>query len=260
MNSATATPPEPPVPSVDKSGQRVRKMFGEISGRYDFMNHFLSGGVDYYWRWKTVRTIPPKGAAPILDVCTGTGDLAFSWWKKAKGRVAVIGSDFTHEMLELANEKLDKKNIADNKASVTFVEADTQQLPFPDNHFQIVSVAFGIRNVADTNAGLQEMLRVCKPGGSVVVLEFSLPTNRFLKAAYLWYFKNVLPKIGQLLARNQQSAYNYLPDTVSEFPYGKAFADRMTSCGMETVKWKPMTFGISTLYYGTKPQPESSTT
>ena len=210
MNAATATElaENSDQTSVDKSGQRVRRMFGEISSRYDFMNHFLSGGVDYYWRWKTVRTIPPTGDAPILDVCTGTGDLAFSWWNKAGGRVPVIGSDFTHEMLQLANEKRDRKNIRENQQPITFLEADTQQLPFPADHFQIVSVAFGLRNVSDTDAGLKEMIRVCKPGGSVVVLEFSLPRNRVFRSAYLWYFKNVLPKLGQLLARNKQSAYN----------------------------------------------------
>ena len=251
MNTATAEPPQ--TESVDKSGKRVRRMFGEISQSYDFMNHFLSGGVDYYWRWKTVRTIPPTGDEPVLDVCTGTGDLAFSWWKKAKGRVAVVGSDFTHEMLAIANDKRDKKKLDSKKAPITFIEADTQQLPFPDDHFQIVSVAFGLRNVADTDEGLKEMIRVCKPGGSVAVLEFSLPTNRVFRSIYLWYFKNILPKLGQMLARNQQSAYNYLPDSVSEFPYGKALADRMENCGLQTVAFKPLTFGISTLYYGRKP-------
>jgi demethylmenaquinone methyltransferase/2-methoxy-6-polyprenyl-1,4-benzoquinol methylase len=261
MNAATATETteDSDQTTVDKSGQRVRRMFGEISSRYDFMNHFLSGGVDYFWRWVTVRTIPPTGDAPILDVCTGTGDLAFSWWKKAGGRVAVIGTDFTPEMLQLANEKRDRKKIGENQQPITFLEADTQQLPFPADHFQIVSVAFGLRNVSDTDAGLKEMIRVCKPGGSVVVLEFSLPKNRVFRSAYLWYFKNVLPKLGQLLARNKQSAYNYLPDSVSEFPYGKVLADRMQMCGLETVKWKALTFGISTLYYGRKPPTESPT-
>ena len=260
MNTVTADQPTDRVDetTVDKSGQRVRRMFGEISSRYDFMNHFLSGGVDYYWRWKTVRTIPPTGDEPVLDVCTGTGDLAFSWWKKAGGRVPVFGSDFTREMLDLANEKLGRKKIKPDQKPITFVEADTQQLPFPADHFQIVSVAFGLRNVSDTDAGLKEMIRVCKPGGSVVVLEFSLPKNRVFRSVYLWYFKNVLPKLGQLLARNKQSAYNYLPDSVSEFPHGKALADRMENCGLETVKWKPLTFGISTLYYGRKPQTESA--
>ncbi len=134
-----------------------------------------------------------------------------------------------------------------------FLEADTQQLPFDDDCFQIVSVAFGLRNVTDTERGLREMTRVCRPGGQVVVLEFSLPGNRVLRAIYRWYFRHVLPRIGQLLARNRQSAYNYLPESVSEFPYGDALADKMRTCGMEDVTWTPLTFGVATLYRGRKP-------
>jgi demethylmenaquinone methyltransferase/2-methoxy-6-polyprenyl-1,4-benzoquinol methylase len=239
--------------NVDKSGNRVRQMFGEISGRYDFLNHVLSGGTDIYWRWRTVRLVRPAGDAPVLDVCTGTGDLAFAWYKKAKG-AKVVGADFTHEMLEIANTKRDKKLEAASHKDVTFVEADTQDLPFESDAFQIVSVAFGLRNVADTHAGLKEMTRVCKPGGQVVVLEFSVPRNKAFGAVYAWYFKNILPKIGQLLARNSQAAYNYLPASVSEFPHGQALANIMTECGLTDVKFKPLTFGIATIYYGTKPQ------
>lgn len=237
--------------NVDKSGNRVRQMFGEISGRYDFLNHFLSGGTDIYWRWRTVRLCRPSGDDPVLDVCTGTGDLAFAWYKKAYG-AKVVGADFTHEMLEIANDKRDKKLEAANHKDVTFVEADTQDLPFESDTFQIVSVAFGLRNVTDTHAGLREMTRVCKPGGQVVVLEFSVPRNKIFGAVYAWYFRNILPKIGQLLARNSQAAYNYLPASVSEFPHGQALVDIMTECGLKDVKFKPLTFGIATIYYGTR--------
>lgn len=238
--------------NVDKSGNRVRQMFGEISGRYDFLNHFLSGGTDIYWRWRTVRLVPPSGSAPVLDVCTGTGDLAFAWYKRAKG-AKVVGADFTHEMLEIANDKRDRKLKQPLHKDVTFVEADTQQLPFESDTFEIVSVAFGLRNVNNTQAGLREMARVCKPGGNVVVLEFSVPTNKIFGSVYAWYFRNILPKIGQLLARNSQAAYNYLPASVSEFPHGQELADIMTECGLEDVKFKPLTFGIATIYYGRKP-------
>lgn len=245
---------------VDKSGDRVRQMFGEISGRYDFLNHLLSGGTDYYWRWRTVRAVPPRGDAPILDVCTGTGDLAIAYWKKGRGEVPVFGADFTPEMLEIARKKFatTKSKIAQSSlaasrtAGITFQEADTQALPFDDNQFQIVSVAFGLRNVSDTRLGLKEMIRVCQPGGRVAVLEFSLPGNRLLRGLYLWYFRHVLPKIGQLLARNRQSAYNYLPASVSEFPYGQQLADIMTDCGLTNVTWTPLTFGVATLYLGEK--------
>jgi demethylmenaquinone methyltransferase/2-methoxy-6-polyprenyl-1,4-benzoquinol methylase len=133
-----------------------------------------------------------------------------------------------------------------------FVEADTQELPFPDDTFQIVSVAFGLRNVADTARGLREMTRVCRRGGRVVVLEFSLPTNPLLRGLYGWYFRNVLPRIGQLLSRNGQQAYNYLPESVSEFPYGEKLATLMRDCGLAEVRFAPLTFGVATLYIGVK--------
>lgn len=239
---------------VDKSGDRVREMFGEISGRYDFLNHLLSGGTDYYWRWRTVRACPPQGVAPILDVCTGTGDLAIAYWKKSAGKVPVFGTDFTPQMLQIAREKFAKmrSSAAGESAEIDFLEADTQSLPFEDDWFQIVSVAFGLRNVSDTRLGLKEMIRVCRPGGHVVILEFSLPGNRLLRGLYLWYFRHVLPKVGQWLMRNRQSAYSYLPASVSEFPYGAALADIMTECGLIDVAWTPLTFGIATMYLGEK--------
>lgn len=237
--------------NVDKSDARVRRMFGEISGRYDFLNHFLSGGTDIYWRWRTVRAAKPVADAPILDVCSGTGDLAFAWHKKTSARV--VGTDFTFEMLQHANRKRDRKLTQRRRSEVTFLEADTQQLPFISDAFQIVSVAFGLRNVADTRAGLREMIRVCRPGGQVIVLEFSVPKNRVFGSVYSWYFRNVLPKLGQLIARNSQSAYNYLPDSVSEFPHGQALADIMAECGLGDVTFRPLTFGVATAYFGTKP-------
>lgn len=249
--------------TVDKSEERIRQMFGEISPRYDFLNHLLSGGTDYYWRWRAVRAVKISEEAPLLDVCSGTGDLAIAFWKHYRGRVAVIGTDFTHEMLGLANAKRDARGIPSDERPggpqpLTFLEADTQHLPFPDDRFEIVSVAFGLRNVTDTRQGLREMIRVCRPGGTVMVLEFSLPANSLFRRLYLWYFRNVLPKIGQLFARNRQAAYNYLPASVSEFPCGEALAGIMRECGLGPVRWKPLTFGIATLYCGVKPHAESA--
>ena len=134
---------------VDKSERRIREMFGEISPRYDFLNHFLSAGSDYYWRYRTVRRAPPDGSLPILDVCTGTGDLAIAYWRRAKGNVRVVGADFTHEMLRLARQKIPHHTGRGRdgclpEASLQFIEADTQRLPFADDQFQIVSVAFGL--------------------------------------------------------------------------------------------------------------------
>jgi len=237
--------------TVDKSGERVRRMFGEIAPRYDLLNHLLSGGIDVYWRWRTIRAAPPDGDAPILDVCTGTGDLALAYARAADG-VSVVGADFTHEMLIRAH---DKHSALGHSAKAGFLEADTLQLPFANDQFQIVSVAFGLRNVADTRAGLHEMTRVCRPAGRVVVLEFSTPRNRAFGALYRWYFRHVLPRVGQFLARNRQSAYSYLPQSVSEFPDGPKLADIMRECGLSSVSYRPLTGGIATLYIGRKAAP-----
>lgn len=242
--------------TVDKSEARVRQMFGEISGRYDLMNHVLSGGVDVYWRWRTVRAVPLRGEAPVLDVCTGTGDLALAYWKAGRGKVPVMATDFTPEMLRIAETKRDrwkKSHPAADAAPLAFQEADTQHLPFADDQFQIVSVAFGLRNVTSTEKGLREMVRVCQPGGRVAILEFSMPGNPVMNWIYRMYFRFVLPRIGQFFARNRQEAYNYLPESVSQFPYGKALAAIMSSCGLSEVRWTPLTFGIATLYVGQKP-------
>ena len=242
-----------PQRGVDKSGDRVRRMFGEISQRYDLMNHLLSGGIDIYWRSYTVKKVPPVGTAPILDVCTGTGDLALTYWNAGKRNIPVFGTDFTPEMLEIARKKVSKVTGTENPgARIEFSEADTQQLPFPDNQFQIVSVAFGLRNVSDTQAGLREMVRVCQPGGSIAVLEFAQPTLPGLAGMYRWYFKNILPRVGQLFAKNREEAYHYLPASVSEFPCGQALVEIMGECGLHHVTYTPLTFGIAALYVGQK--------
>jgi demethylmenaquinone methyltransferase / 2-methoxy-6-polyprenyl-1,4-benzoquinol methylase len=234
---------------VDKSSDRVRQMFGEIAGRYDFLNHLLSLGIDRYWRWQTVRRVPPRGELPILDLCTGTGDLAFAYDRAAGGNVNIVGADFCHEMLEIGRKKA---ATADSDGRITFLEADAQSLPLPTGTFQIVSVAFGLRNVADTDRGLAEMVRVAAPGGRVAVLEFSSPTREPFKSAYGWYFRNVLPRIGQLISRNSASAYEYLPQSVGEFPQGEALAARMRAAGLADVRCYPLTFGVATLYVGMK--------
>jgi demethylmenaquinone methyltransferase/2-methoxy-6-polyprenyl-1,4-benzoquinol methylase len=235
--------------TVDKSGRRVRRMFGEIASRYDFLNHLLSLNIDRYWRRRTVRLVPPRPGTEILDVCTGTGDLALAYHRVAKSEVEIVGADFCHEMLALAGQKAEQGG-AD--AKIRFLEADAQSLPFESNRFDIVCVAFGLRNVADTDAGLAEMTRVCAPGGRVVVLEFSSPTWQPFKSMYGWYFRHVLPRIGQLFARNRESAYSYLPASVGEFPQGEALARRMRACGLTEVEYHALTLGVATIYVGRK--------
>jgi demethylmenaquinone methyltransferase / 2-methoxy-6-polyprenyl-1,4-benzoquinol methylase len=235
--------------TVDKSDNRVRQMFAGIAPQYDRMNHLLSLNVDRYWRWRTVKMVRPIAGQPILDVCTGTGDLAFAFYKATRGKAPIVAADFCREMLDIGEQK--RKHAGVN-GQLTFVEADAQRLPFADDHFQIVSVAFGLRNVADTDQGLREMTRVCQPGGRVAVLEFSMPRWQPLKALYGWYFRHVLPRIGQWLARNEHRAYCYLPESVGEFPAYEALAERMRAAGLSQVTFRPLTFGVATLYVGVK--------
>jgi demethylmenaquinone methyltransferase / 2-methoxy-6-polyprenyl-1,4-benzoquinol methylase len=234
---------------IDKSGARVQRMFGEIAPHYDRMNHLLSLNIDRYWRSWTVRKLQPQPGEPILDVCTGTGDLALAFHKATGGKSEIIAADFCREMLEIGQRKQAKAAIG---PELTFVEADAQNLPYEDNRFAIVSVAFGLRNVSDTDRGLAEMTRVCRPGGQVAVLEFSTPRWQPLRSFYLLYFRHLLPRIGQLFARNQSDAYEYLPATVAQFPDGEALAERMRGAGLKNVKFWPLTFGIATLYVGKK--------
>jgi demethylmenaquinone methyltransferase/2-methoxy-6-polyprenyl-1,4-benzoquinol methylase len=234
---------------VDKSDERVRQMFGQIAARYDFLNHLLSLGIDGWWRRRTVQLVPPEGRLPILDVCTGTGDLALAYDRAAAGRTPIVAADFCHEMLAIGRQKA-KKAGADGR--IAFVEADAQSLPLPSDAFQIVCVAFGLRNVADTELGLAEMTRVAAPGGQVAVLEFSTPTWQPFKSIYGWYFRHILPRIGQFFARNSSHAYEYLPDSVGEFPQGEALLDRMRAAGLTNLRRYPLTAGVATLYVGTK--------
>jgi demethylmenaquinone methyltransferase/2-methoxy-6-polyprenyl-1,4-benzoquinol methylase len=236
--------------TIDKSSSRVRRMFGEIAPRYDLLNHLLSMNVDRYWRWRTVRKVKPVGnGGPILDVCTGTGDLAIAFDKAAHGKLPIVAADFCPEMLELGEAKSRRRG-SDHR--IDFVEGDTENLPLPDNEFQIVSVAFGLRNVADTDRGLAEMTRCCKPGGKVAVLEFTTPRYQPMKGLYGWYFRNVLPRIGQVLMRNNSAAYEYLPESVGEFLQYELLTQRMEAAGLKNVRFYPMTFGIATLYVGEK--------
>ena len=235
--------------AVDKREERIRAMFGEIAPRYDFLNHLLSLNIDHYWRWRTTRIVPPRPGAPILDLCTGTGDLALAYDKAAGGKAAIVGADFCRQMLERAEAKTRRRKADDR---VRFLEADAQHLPFPNDHFQIVTVAFGLRNVTDTDKGIAEMVRVVEPGGKVAILEFSKPRIWPLSSLYGLYFRWILPKVGRFFSGSRADAYDYLPQSVLEFPDGEALAERLRRHGLNHVVWHPLTFGIATLYVGTK--------
>jgi len=235
--------------TLDKSAARVRRMFSEIARRYDLLNHLLSLGIDRRWRRRTTRLVVPHGEGPVLDVCAGTGDLSLAYWRAGGKQTNVVGVDFCRPMLEIARQKARRVGAAEG---ITLVEADALHLPFPSDTFQIVCVAFGLRNVSDTQGGLREMARVCRPGGHLAVLEFSMPVAWPLNSIYRWYFHRVLPWVGQVLARNRQGAYNYLPESVGEFPQGEALLEIMRMCGFNDVRQHSFTFGIATLYVGKK--------
>jgi demethylmenaquinone methyltransferase/2-methoxy-6-polyprenyl-1,4-benzoquinol methylase len=240
---------------LDKRESRIRQMFGAIAPRYDLLNHLLSFNIDRYWRWRTTRLAPPvvegPGAdAPILDVCTGTGDLALAYDRAARHRVPIVGTDFCLPMLVPAQRK-SQRHQADQR--ITWIEADTQRLPFPTDTFQLTTVAFGLRNVTDTDKGLAEMVRVTRPGGRVAILEFSRPRGWLFGRLYRFYFRRLLPLVGQWVSRSRDDAYHYLPASVLEFPDGEALAERLRSHGLIDVRWHSFTLGIATLYIGVKP-------
>ena len=241
--------------SIDKSDQRVQRMFASIAHRYDLLNHLLSLNIDKSWRSFTTRVAPPEPGIPVLDCCTGTADLALAYDRAAKGRSLIVGTDFCREMLEIGRGKVDK---AGAEGRITLVEGDTQRLPVPSNTFGVVSVAFGLRNVRDTIRGIDELIRVARPGGKVAILEFSRPRGRLLGQLYLTFFRHLLPKIGQTLAPNADNAYEYLPKSVLEFPDGQAMLDLLASRGLTSLEHHPLTFGIATLYLGTKALPMAS--
>lgn len=234
---------------VDKREVRIRQMFNNIAPSYDLLNHLLSLNIDRYWRWRTTRLAPPRGDAPILDLCTGTGDLALAYDRAAGRRLQIVGADFCHQMLLRACAKTERKQAQER---IRYLEADAQHLPFPNDHFQIATVAFGLRNVTDTDRGIAEMVRVTQRDGRVAILEFSQLRNPVLGALYRCYFRYVLPWIGQTISRSKDNAYRYLPASVQEFPDGEALAERLRRHGLREVRWHPLTLGIATLYVGTK--------
>lgn len=259
MTASTAPLPDAqpaqPLPRVDKSGAKVRGMFASIAHRYDFLNHFLSANVDKYWRRKTTRLAPPPPAGQwIVDCCTGTGDLAVVYDQVAKCSNPIVATDFCRPMLVRSVPKFAKRNAADR---VVVVESDSQRLPLPESFAGLTTVAFGLRNISDTVAGLDEMIRVTRPGGRVAILEFSRPTGKILGRAYLAFFRRVLPRVGQAIAPNASNAYGYLPASVLEFPDGQAMLDLMAARGLVNCTATPLTLGIATLYIGTRKEDQS---
>jgi demethylmenaquinone methyltransferase / 2-methoxy-6-polyprenyl-1,4-benzoquinol methylase len=225
---------------------QVARMFDTISGNYDFLNHFLSLGIDKLWRKKAIKLLEQDHPKLILDVATGTGDFAIQALSLKPTKI--IGVDISEGMLEMGRKKMIEKGVSE---TIEMRNADSESLPFEENKFDAIIVAFGVRNFEDLNKGLAEMLRVLKPGGRVVILEFSKPTSAIIKPLYQFYFRFITPAIGKFFSRDSH-AYEYLPESVNAFPDGQDFTSILNQLGYKNTSCKPLTFGISSLYTGTK--------
>jgi len=222
------------------------EMFDRIAPRYDLLNRLLSGRRDIAWRRSLAAFIKELGDVSVLDVATGTGDVLLTIFDKCKNVTHGTGLDPAVKMLEIAQKKTKQKGLSDK---IEYICGDALKLPFEDNIFDVVTIAFGIRNVTDVVLALREMFRVLKTGGQVLILEFSLPSNGFLRWCYLKYFRYILPILGSIISGDKK-AYKYLNTTVETFPYGREFCSIMEKAGFENVAAKPLTCGIATIYTG----------
>lgn len=221
-------------------------MFDNIAGNYDFLNHFLSLGIDIFWRKRLVRKLQKQKPQNILDVATGTADLAIAMMKIKPFNV--VGIDISNGMLEVGRKKIKQQDL---EKTIQLQQADSEDLPFKDATFDAVTVSFGARNFENLQKGLSEMARVLKPGGKIYILEFSKPTLFPFKQLYDFYFKFVLPLIGKLLSKDN-AAYTYLPESVKAFPHGKELNSIIENCGYTNAKNHPLTMGIASIYTAQK--------
>ncbi|HPN18004.1 MAG TPA: bifunctional demethylmenaquinone methyltransferase/2-methoxy-6-polyprenyl-1,4-benzoquinol methylase UbiE [Chitinophagales bacterium] len=235
--------PLTPYETGESKKQQVATMFNNVAGTYDFLNHFFSVGIDKLWRRKLVNLIGINRPKLILDVATGTADLAIAETRLQPDKI--IGVDISEKMLDVGREKIKKY------PNIELQTGDSENLQFPENTFDAVSVSFGVRNFENVPAGLSEMRRVLKPKGKVFILEFSKPSNWLVQKLYYFYFCNVLPFVGKLISKDAR-AYTYLPESVRLFPDGQKFVELLQQAGYKNIECKPLTFGISTIYIGEK--------
>jgi demethylmenaquinone methyltransferase/2-methoxy-6-polyprenyl-1,4-benzoquinol methylase len=233
-------------PLINKKKEAVAQMFDDIAPKYDFLNHFLSLNIDKLWRKKLIKLLKKEHPLNILDVATGTGDLAIASLKA--GPEKVTGIDISIKMIEVGLRKIKEKKLEDK---IELLLADSLEIPFKDNSFDAVMVAFGVRNFENLEKGLLEMKRVIKPGKKAFILEFSKPERFPVKQVYNLYFHYILPFFGKRISKNSK-AYSYLPDTVEKFPEAAKFNDIMTKCGYLNAGYKRLSFGIATIYTGEK--------
>lgn len=220
-------------------------MFDAIASRYDLLNHLLSAGLDRRWRKHAIETLHLSGCETVLDLCTGTADLAIAAMDAAPPARHVVGIDFSNAMLQIAKDK-----IATAK-SIALVRGDATQIPLADASVDTVTIGFGIRNVEQPAVACREIVRVLKGRGKLVILEFSLPGSAMLRSVYLWYFRHVLPLIGRAISKHP-SAYTYLPESVETFPSPDEFAQQLRAAGFSTVDIAPLTFGIVYMFVAVK--------
>jgi len=227
--------------------QQVAAMFDKIAFRYDFLNRFLSAGIDVSWRKKAIKQLKALQPKLILDVATGTGDVAILAQKILRP-AKITGIDISEGMLEIGRNKIAKLSLQNE---IELLKGDSETLSFADNTFDAITVAFGVRNFQNLEKGLSEMLRVLKPGGKLVVLEFSRPKQFVFKALYNLYMNKIAPGFGQFFAKNKD-AYQYLNDSVQKFPEGEQFISILQNAGYTATYYKPLTFGICSIYCGSK--------
>ncbi len=228
--------------TVDKTPARIAGMFDAIAPRYDLLNHVLSAGLDARWRTRAIEELRLGPGARVLDLCTGTGDLAVAALR-AQPAASVIGIDFAAEMLRLASRKMTSRRLS----AVRLVRGDGTRIPLADATCDAATIGFGIRNVVDPAAALAELARVLRPGGRLAILEFGQPRLPGIRTMYSWYFRYLLPLVGKLISKHQ-SAYSYLPASVGTFPPAKEFAATIAATGFSQVQAVPLTFGIVYLY------------
>ncbi len=228
--------------------EQVAQMFDAISGNYDGLNRVISFGIDVKWRKKVLKLVSDKNPKTVLDIATGTGDLALLMTKTSAEKI--IGLDISAGMLEVGRKKIEAKNLS-NK--IEMLLADSENMPFENNTFDAITVAFGVRNFETLEKGLSEILRVLKPNGIFVILETSVPEKTPFKQGYQFYSKNILPLIGKLFSKDN-SAYQYLSDSASVFPYGEALNNILRKIGFIEVRAMPQTFGVATIYSASKKQ------
>jgi demethylmenaquinone methyltransferase/2-methoxy-6-polyprenyl-1,4-benzoquinol methylase len=226
--------------------ERVEEMFDSIATRYDLLNRILSGGIDKSWRRKAINHLRDLHPGKILDIATGTADLALESTRLKPAEI--IGIDISNKMLDIGRHKVMERGY---QGIIRLEQGDSEHIQFPDNHFDAITVSFGVRNFENLEAGLSEMYRVLRPGGKVVILEFSQPTRFPVKQFYNFYSFKVMPKVGQWISR-ERSAYEYLPESVSAFPFGKKFLEILSKTGFKNTKSEPLTFGIASIYTAEK--------